>query len=124
MNRTVRHELAERTFASRHVRPPARWVRASTTNPFDLMVLRPDGDQLRTTFVEIKTARGRQSSDLSKAESEFGRFAEDRGSPFALARYRVVGRRIVSEHLFRPFVAPEPKRVDLGPHPKEVEDAA
>ena len=124
MNRTARHELAERTFASRHVRPPARWIRASTTSPFDLLVLRPDGDQLRATFIEIKTARGRRWSDLSDAESEFGRFAEDHGCPFVLARYRVVGRSVVSEHVFRPFVAPGPERLDLGPHPKEVEDAA
>ena len=124
MNRTARHELAERTFASRHVRPPSRWVRASTTSPLDLMLLRPDGDQLRATFVEIKTARGRRWSDLSDAESEFGRFAEDHGCPFVLARYRVVGRSVVSEHVFRPFASIAHERMDLGPRPREVEDAA
>ncbi len=105
MNRTARHELAERTFASRHVRPPARWIRASTTSPFDVLVLRPDGDRLAFTFVEIKTAQGRRSGDLSEAETTFGRFAEDHGCPFVLARYGVVGGRVVSEHIFRPFDA-------------------
>lgn len=103
MNRLARHELAERTFASRHVRPPARWVRASTTSPFDLMVLRPDGDRLRATFIEIKTAQGRRSSDLSEAEADFGRFAEIHGSPYVIARYRVVGRAATAEQLYRPF---------------------
>ena len=105
MNRLARHELAERTFAAKHVRPPARWVRASTTSPFDLLVLRPDGRGLTTTFVEIKTAQDRLSSDLSEAEAEFGRFAEDQGCAFVLARYQVVGGRVVSEHIFRPFAA-------------------
>ena len=103
MNRLARHELAERTFAARHVRLPSRWVRASTTSPFDLLVLRPDGDRLRATFVEIKTARGRRSSDLSEAEAEFGRFAETHGSPYVIARHRVVGRAATAEQLFRPF---------------------
>ena len=103
MNRTARHELAERTFASRHVRSPARWIRASTTSPFDLMVLSPDGDQLRATFIEIKTARGRRWSDLSDAESEFGRFAEIHGCPYVIARYRVVGTEVTAEELYRPF---------------------
>ncbi|MGP8076056.1 MAG: hypothetical protein ACLP8Y_04905 [Thermoplasmata archaeon] len=102
MNRTARHELAERTFASRHVRPPARWFRASTTSPFDLMVFRPDGDRLRATFVEIKTAQGRRSSDLSDAKAEFGRFAEIHGSPYVTARYCVVGRAATAEQLYRP----------------------
>ena len=108
MNRTARHELAERTFASRHVRPPARWVRASTTSPFDLIVLRPDGDHLGTTFVEVKTARGRRSSDLSESEKEFGRFAETHGSPYVIARYRVVGDLVTAEELYRPFVTTNP----------------
>jgi hypothetical protein len=103
MNRTARHELAERTFAARHVRLPARWVRASTTSPFDLMVLRADGDLLKPTFVEVKTARGRRSSDLSEAEAEFGRFAEAHGCPYVIARYRVVGGSITAEELYRPF---------------------
>lgn len=114
MNRTARHELAERTFASRHVRPPARWVRASTTSPFDLLVLNPDGERLRATFVEIKTARGRRSSDLSESEVEFGRFAEAHGSPYVIARYRVVGETTAAEELYRPF-APGDRR------PSEVE---
>jgi hypothetical protein len=105
MNRTARHELAERTFASRHVRPPARCIRASTTSPLDVLVLRPDGHRFAFTFVEIKTAQGRRSSDLSEAEATFGRFAEDHGCPFVLARYRVVRGRVVSEHIFRPFEA-------------------
>lgn len=104
MNRLARHELAERTFAARHVPPPARWVRASTTSPFDLLVLRPDSRGLRTTFVEIKTARGRRSSDLSEAEKEFGRFVEAHGSPYVIARYRVVGAVVTTEELYRPFV--------------------
>ena len=103
MDRLARHELAERTFAARHVRPPARWVRASTTSPFDLLVLRPDGRGLTTTFVEIKTAQGRRSSDLSEAEVEFGRFVEDHGSPYVIARYRVVGGSVSAEQLYRPF---------------------
>ena len=107
MNRLARHELAERTFADRHVRPPARWVRASTTSPFDLLVLRPDSRGLRTTFVEIKTARSRRSSDLSDAEVEFGRFAEAHGSPYVIARYRVVGASATAEELYRPFAASE-----------------
>ena len=103
MNRTARHELAERTFATRHARPPARWVRASTTSPFDLMVLRPDGSLLRATFVEVKTARARRSSDFSEAEAEFGRFVEAHGCPYVLARYRVVGDSVTAEELYRPF---------------------
>jgi len=59
------------------------------------------------TFVEIKTARGRRSSDLSPAEADFGRWAEANGSPFVVARYRVVGARVVSEHIYRPFVPPD-----------------
>ncbi|MGP8077222.1 MAG: hypothetical protein ACLP78_00900 [Thermoplasmata archaeon] len=115
MNRTAQHKLAERTFASRHVRPPARWTRASTTSPFDLMVLRPDGDRLRATFIEIKTARGRRSSDLSDAEAEFGQFVEVHGSPYVIARYRVVGRRTTAEQLYRPFVEHDvrPSEVEL-----------
>jgi hypothetical protein len=114
MNRTARHELAERTFTSRHVRPPARWVPASTTSPFDLMVFRPDGDRLGATFVEIKTARGRRSSDLSDAEAEFGQFVEVHGSPYVIARYRVVGRTATAEQLYRPFA-------ELDARPSEVE---
>jgi hypothetical protein len=106
MNRTARHELAERTFAARHVRMPTRWVRASTTSPFDLMILRPDGRQLQTTFVEIKTARGRRSSDLSEAQVEFGRFAELYGCAYVIARYRVTGRAVTAEQLYRPFAEP------------------
>jgi hypothetical protein len=103
MNRTGRHELAERTFAARHVLPPARWVRASTTSPFDLVILRPTGTQLKTTFVEIKTSHGRFASDLSVAEAEFARFAEFYGSPYVVARYRVVGPRVGGERIYRPF---------------------
>jgi len=114
MNRTARHELAERTFAARHVRMPARWVRASTTSPFDLMVLRPDGHRLRPTFVEIKTARGRRSSDLSEAEAEFGRFAELHGCAYVIARYRVTGHAVAGEQLYRPFAEP-------GTPPSEAE---
>ena len=110
MNRTARHELAERTFASRHVHPPARWVRASTTSPFDLMVLSTDGDQLRATFVEIKTARGRRSSDLSEAEMVFGQFAETHGCPYVIARYRVVGTEVTAEELYRPFANPDARQ--------------
>jgi len=115
MNRTARHELAERTFASRHVRPPARWIRASTTSPFDLLILRPEGDRLRTTFVEVKTARGRRSSDLSAAEVEFGRFVETHGSPYVIARYRVVGDTVTGEALYRPLATSEtwPSDVEL-----------
>ena len=105
MNRLARHELAERAFAARHVRPPARWVRASTTSPFDLLVLHPDSRGLRTTFVEIKTAQGRRSSDLSDAQVEFGQFAEGYGSPFVIARYRVVGDSVTAEELYRPFAS-------------------
>ena len=103
MNRTARHELAERTFAARHIRPPARWVRASTTSPFDLMVLRPDGERLGFTFIEIKTAQGRRSSDLSESEMVFGQFAETHGCPYVIARYRVVGTEVTAEELYRPF---------------------
>ena len=115
MNRLARHELAERTFAARHVRGPARWVRASTTSPLDLMILRPDGGQLRVTFVEIKTARGRRSSDLSEDEVEFGRFVEVHGCPYVLARYRVVGDLVRAERIFRPFATSEtpPSDVEL-----------
>jgi len=113
MNRLARHELAERTFAARHVRPPARWVRASTTSPFDLLVLRPDGRGLTTTFVEIKTAQCRRSSDLSEAEVEFGRFAEDHGSPYVIARYRVVGDSVTAEELYRPFSVQYPPPADV-----------
>lgn len=103
MNRLARHELAERTFVQRHVRPPERWIRSSTTGPFDLVLFRPRAGTLRSTFVEIKTAQGRRSSDLSEAEQEFGRFAESNGSPYVVARYRVVNDRAVSEHIYRPF---------------------
>jgi hypothetical protein len=116
MNRTGRHELAERTFAMRHVRSPARWARASTTSPFDLIVLHPDGHRLRLTFVEIKTAQGRLSSDLSDAEVEFGHFVEDHGSAYVVARYHVVGPKATSERIYRPFAASRAlvPAVDLG----------
>ena len=107
MNRMARHELAERTFAARHVRPPARWVRASTTSPFDLMILQPDDGQLRATFVQVKTAPGRRSSDLSEAEVEFGRYAELHGSAYVIARYQVIGHTVTAEQLYRPFAGPE-----------------
>ena len=110
MNRLARHEIAERTFAAKHVRPPARWVRASTTSPFDLLILRPDGRGLRATFVEIKTARGRRSSDLSESEKEFGRFAETHGSPYVIARYQVIGHTVTAEQLYRPFAGRERRR--------------
>jgi hypothetical protein len=108
LNRLARHELAERVFVTRHVRGASgeRWVRACTTGPFDVAIYRPDGGRLQVTFVEIKTARGRRSSDLSSAEADFGKWAEANGSPFVVARYRVVGTRVVSEHIYRPFVAP------------------
>ena len=113
MNRTARHELAERTFASRHVRPPARWIRASTTSPFDLAVLRPDGAQLRATFVEVKTAQGRRSSDLSEAEMEFGQFAENHGCPYVIARYRVAGTEVIAEELYRPFANTDARQPEV-----------
>ena len=110
MNRTARHELAERTFAARHVRPPARWVRASTTSPFDLMVLRPEDERLGFTFIEIKTAQRRRSSDLSEAEMVFGQFAETHGCPYVIARYRVVGTEVTAEELYRPFANAEARQ--------------
>ena len=113
MNRLARHELAERTFAARHVRPPARWVRASTTSPFDLLVLLPVSWGLRATFVEIKTAQGRRSSDLSDAEEEFGQFAEAHGSAYVIARYRVVGDSVRAEELYRPFDPSEARPPDV-----------
>ncbi|MGI0156006.1 MAG: hypothetical protein ACREDE_07755, partial [Thermoplasmata archaeon] len=64
-------------------------------------MLRPDDGRLKATFVEIKTALGRRSSDLSNAEVEFGRFAESHGCPYVIARYRVVGRAATSEELYR-----------------------
>jgi len=78
------------------------------------MVLRPDGDRLRPTFVEIKTARGRRSSDLSDAEAEFGQFVEAHGSPYVIARYCVAGRAATAEQLYRPFA-------DRETRPSEVE---
>lgn len=109
MNRLARHELAERTFVARHVRESTgeRWASATTKGPFDGAVYRPSGDVLRVTFVEIKTAQGRRASDLSPAEAAFARWTEARGSPFVVARYKVVGTTVVSEHIYRPFVAPE-----------------
>lgn len=104
MNRTARHELAEREFISRHVRDGQRCVRASTTAPFDLALFHAAIGGLRTTFVEIKTAQGRRSSDLSPAEADFGAWAEKSGSPYVVARYRVIADRVESEHLYRPFV--------------------
>lgn len=111
MNKTARHELAERSFVKRHVRGDSgeRWVRASTTGPFDGAVYHPNGGHLRVTFVEIKTAQGRRSSDLSPAEADFGAWAEKNGSPYVVARYRVVGGRVESEHLYRPFVPEAPE---------------
>ncbi len=103
MNRGARHELAEREFVRRHVRPPTGWVRASTKAPFDLVLFQPDGGRLHPIFIEVKTARARVESDLSPAESHFAQFAERHGSPYVVARYRVVGRRVEAEHLFRPF---------------------
>jgi hypothetical protein len=107
MNRIARHELAEREFLSRHVRDGQRAVRASTTAPFDLALFRVVDSSLRTTFIEIKTSQGRRASDLSEPESEFGRYAESHGTPYLVARYRVIGERVVSEHLYRPFSTPE-----------------
>ncbi|HTT15193.1 MAG TPA: DUF3883 domain-containing protein [Thermoplasmata archaeon] len=107
MNRTGRHELAERTFISRYVRDGQRLVRASTTAPFDLALFRVADGSLRTTFIEIKTSQGRRTSDLSDLEADFARFAEMHGSPYVVARYQVTGERVVSEHLYRPFSIPE-----------------
>ena len=109
MNRLARHELAERAFVARHVRESAgeRWASASTKGPFDGAVYRPSGNALHVTFVEIKTAQGRRASDLSPAEAAFGRWAEAHGSPFVVARYKVLGTKVVSEHIYRPFVAVE-----------------
>lgn len=107
MNRTARHELAERAFISRYVRDGQRCVRASTTAPFDLALFRVAEGNIRTTFIEVKTGQGRRASDLSVLEAEFGRFAEAHGSPYVVARYRVTGDRVVSEHLYRPFSTPE-----------------
>lgn len=113
MNRTARHELAERAFISRHVRDGQRAVRASTTAPFDLALFGAGNDGLRTTFIEIKTSQGRRSSDLSEPEVEFARFAESHGAPYVVARYRVIGERVVSEHLYRPFSTPEVPDAEL-----------
>ena len=107
MNRTARHELAEREFISRHVRDGQRCVRASTTAPFDLALFRVAHGGLQTIFVEIKTTQGRRTSDLSEFEADFGRFAEQHGTPYVVARFRVLGDRVVSEHLYRPFSTPE-----------------
>jgi hypothetical protein len=107
MNRTSRHELAERMFVKRHVRLPTVFVRASTTAPFDLQLLTPVNGSFRSTFVEVKTSQGRRTSDLSRAEADFGRFAEKHGSPYVIARFRVLGDRVVSERLYRPFSVPE-----------------
>lgn len=112
MNRTARHELAEREFISRHV-GRERWVRASTTSPFDLALFRVADGGIRTTFVEIKTAQGRRASDISELEADFGRFAEAHGAPYVVARYRVTGDRVLSEHLYRPFSAPEVPDVEV-----------
>jgi hypothetical protein len=113
MNRTSRHELAERTFVKRHVRLPTMFVRASTTAPFDLQLLSPVNGSLRSTFVEVKTSQGRRTSDLSRAEADFGRFAEQHGSPYVVARFRVIGERVVSEHLYRPFCLGEDAGADV-----------
>ncbi len=113
MNRTARHELAERTFISRYIRDGQRFVRASTTAPFDLALFRVADGNLRTTFIEVKTARGRWASDLSGLEADFARFAETHGSPCVVARYRVTGDRVVSEHLYRPFSCPEVPDADV-----------
>ncbi len=80
------------------------------------MVLLPRGDQLLATLLEIETARGRRSCDLSEAEAEFGRFAETHGCPYVIARYRVVSDSVSAEELHRPFIWPEARPPDVELH--------
>ena len=105
MNRTSRHELAERALRGRLEREGQLVVSASTTSPCDLISFAPNGGHLRPTFWEVKTARGRRTSDLSPEERALGRRAERGGSPFVVARYEVRGSRVVAgPDLYRPFV--------------------
>jgi hypothetical protein len=80
------------------------------------MVLLLRGDQLLATFLEIETARGRRSSDLSEAGAKFGRFAETHGWPYVTARYRVVSDSVSTEGLHRPFIWPEARPPDVELH--------
>ncbi len=108
MNRTARHELAEREFKAmaERLEPGCRVVRSNTTGPYDLSMFRPNGGHLRVTFFEIKTAQGRKASDLSPEEREFARWSEEHGSPYVIVRCKVAGTSVRSLELHRPF-APE-----------------
>ncbi len=102
MNRLARHELAQRDLRARLEKDCQLVVSASTTAPCDLISL--NGQSGVPTCWEVKTARGRRSSDLSDDERDFGLRVEAIGIPFVVARYRVVGDRVVgSPDLYRPF---------------------
>ena len=114
MNRTSRHELAERALRGRLEREGQFVVSASTTSPCDLISFSPNGGRLAPTFWEVKTARGRRTSDLYSEERALGRRAERAGSPYVLARFEVRGTRVVSgPDLYRPFAKAESPAAEI-----------
>ncbi len=109
MNRLARHELAQRELRARLERDGQIVVPASTTAPCDVVSL--NGKSGAPTCWEVKTATGRRTSDLSQEERRFAKLVERVGIPFVIARYRVVGERVVgSPDLYRPFGSAESPR--------------
>lgn len=109
MNRLARHELAQRDLRARLERDGQIVVSASTTAPCDVLSLH--GESGAPTCWEVKTAKGRRASDLSADERSFGQRVEAVGIPFVVARYRVVGDRVVgAPDLHRPFGAGRSER--------------
>ncbi|MGI0053057.1 MAG: hypothetical protein ACRECR_02200 [Thermoplasmata archaeon] len=104
MNRLARHELAQRELRARLEKEGQVVISASTTAPCDVVSL--DRRSGAPTCWEVKTAKGRKASDLSRDERTFGQTVEGIGIPFVIARYRVVGDRVVgTPDLYRPFGA-------------------
>ena len=102
MNRLARHELAQRALRARLEKDGQVVISASTTAPCDVVSL--DRRSGAPTCWEVKTAKGRRASDLSREERSFGQLVEGIGIPFVVARYRVVGDRVLgAPDLHRPF---------------------
>jgi len=113
VNRLARHELAQRALRARLEKDGQVVISASTTAPCDVVSL--DRQSGAPTCWEVKTAKGRRASDLSREERGFGQLVEGIGIPFVVARYRVVGDRVVgAPDLHRPFGNPP------GAHETEI----
>lgn len=106
MNRTSRHELAERHFIDTHAHliADSRWVPSHTKGPFDFAIYRPNGSSgVRTIFFEVKTWTKRKKWELSPAEKVFGKWAEYHSTPYVVLVAQVRNDRVTAEEMHRPF---------------------